>query len=75
MPRLRIEMDRGKGWETRGEGDIVQEHATYDTLRAELCKYSRTQYVHRALLADESGHFVEVVRVTPREARKGLRPV
>jgi hypothetical protein len=46
MPLLRIEMDRGRGWELRGESEFT---GTIEEIRAALPAYC-VQYPHRALL-------------------------
>jgi hypothetical protein len=62
MTTLRIEMDRGNGWELRGEGEIPTE-TTVERIRQELVLYC-SQYAHRALLDG-----AEVARA--RRARNG----
>jgi hypothetical protein len=54
---LRIEMDRGHGWEVRAEGTITA-NTTVERITADLRNYA-IQYPHRALL-----NGVEVARVT-----------
>jgi len=49
MPFLRIEMDRGRGWELRGEGEIADVGADLAVLRKQLDTYA-VQYAHRALV-------------------------
>lgn len=46
MAHIRIEMDRGRGWETRQEGDA---DVTADRLAEMLPAYA-AQYAHRAFL-------------------------
>jgi hypothetical protein len=46
MARLRIEMDRGAGWELRREGDA---DTTAEQVRDALAAYA-VQFPHRALL-------------------------
>ena len=46
MAHVKIEMDRGAGWETRNEGDIT---ITADQLAAQMPHYA-IQYAHRAFL-------------------------
>lgn len=46
MATLRIEMDRGNGWELRGEGEFT---GTIDQIEKRLPAYA-IQYPHRALL-------------------------
>lgn len=53
---LRIEMDRGRGWEPRPEGRIPVSTTT-DRIKADLQSYA-IQYPHRALLDG-----IEVARV------------
>ena len=52
MPFLRIEMDRGAGWELRGEGAIPKAGADLAVLRKQLVAYV-LQYPHRAVLDGE----------------------
>jgi hypothetical protein len=49
MAHVRIEMDRGRGWEMRAEGEA---DVTADELRARLPDYA-LQYPHRAILDGE----------------------
>lgn len=49
MPTLRIEMDRGDGWEIRSEGIV---DATAEQAAASLQAYA-VRYPHRALLDGE----------------------
>ncbi len=44
MAHVVIEMDRGLGWEVRGDGEA---DTTADAVRAELPRYA-VQYAHRA---------------------------
>ena len=46
MAHIRIEMDRGKGWEVRQEGECA---VTSEALVAMLPQYA-IQYRHRALI-------------------------
>jgi hypothetical protein len=48
MKTLRIELDRGRGWEVRAEGPIPAETSTA-RIAADLQAYA-LQYPHRALL-------------------------
>ena len=45
---LRIEMDRGNGWELRAEGPIPAD-TSQDTINHNLLAYA-VQYPHRALI-------------------------
>lgn len=47
MANIRIEMDRGNGWEVRQEGEIIA--ITSEHLVAQLPHYA-IQYPHRAFL-------------------------
>ncbi len=47
MPHIRIEMDRGAGWELRAEGDVPE--AEPDRVRADLLAYA-VLYPHRGYL-------------------------
>jgi hypothetical protein len=48
MRTLRIEMNRGNGWELRGEGKLRAE-VTIEQIERDLQEYA-IQYLHRALL-------------------------
>jgi hypothetical protein len=48
MSTLRIEMDRGNGWEVRSEG---QSGVSLDSIRTGLSAYA-IQYPHRAVTTD-----------------------
>jgi hypothetical protein len=58
MTTLRIEMDRGHGWELRAEGPFPAETPTA-RIEADLRTYA-IQYPHRALLDG-----IEVANVVP----------
>ena len=60
MAHLRIEMDRGNGWELRSEGLC---DANVTRIKLALAAYG-VQHVHRALMDG-----VEVARVVPRMPR------
>ena len=57
MAHLRIEMDRGNGWELRSEGAC---DANVTRIKLALAAYG-VQYVHRALVDG-----AEVARVEPK---------
>lgn len=48
MATLRIEMDRGMGWEVRGEGQVPDD-ITDERVREEVDRYC-LQYPHRGFL-------------------------
>ena len=58
MTQLRIEIDRGRGWELRAEGPLPAETPTA-RIEADLRAYA-VQYPHRALIDG-----VEVARAAP----------
>ena len=60
MAHVRIEMDRGRGWEMRQEGEA---DVTADQLREQLPAYA-IQYPHRAILDGEV-----VVEVQPKAGK------
>lgn len=62
MAHIRIEMDRGNGWEMRADGDA---QITADELRAQLPTYA-IQYPHRAFL---DGEIVGEAQPKKRNAR------
>jgi hypothetical protein len=64
---LRIEMDRGNGWELRQEGDVASQDGLIAHVRRNLLALA-IQFPHRALL-----NGVPVAQVTVAEARDHFR--
>lgn len=62
---LRIEMDRGHGWELRAEGNVPASDISDVGLRAQLRDYA-LQYPHRAVVDGEI-----VMTAQPRMKRGG----
>jgi hypothetical protein len=62
MRTLRIEMNRGRGWELRAEGRIPAD-ITVEQIEHDLHAYA-VQYRHRALLDGVEVARVEVAAVT-----------
>lgn len=58
---LRIEMDRGNGWELRGEGEFT---GTTEQITEQLPAYA-IQYPHRALVDGEV-----IATAEPKRARR-----